>query len=57
MSPFEAVYDHAPPTLLSYVPGMTHVDSVEQELKILGSDLEEAKGAFASCSTADEKIL
>lgn len=33
MSPFKAVYGHAPPIFLSYMPGTTQVDWEEQELK------------------------
>jgi hypothetical protein len=30
--PFDVVYGHPSPTFLSFIPGTTHVDFVEQEL-------------------------
>ena len=33
MTPFEAVYGRLPPRLLSYVPGITQVEAVDEILK------------------------
>lgn len=32
-TPFEAVYGRPPPRLLSYCPGLSHIDSVDKELQ------------------------
>ena len=42
-TPFEIVYGRAPPTLLSYVPGTSQVESVDVELQARDSVIKELK--------------
>ena len=34
MNPFEAVYGHKPPSILSYLPGVSKVQAVDQTLTV-----------------------
>ncbi|KAK9230741.1 hypothetical protein WN944_023713 [Citrus x changshan-huyou] len=43
ISPFEAVYGIPPPTLLSYVPGTTHIPAVDETLRDRDSILKDIR--------------
>lgn len=47
ISPFEAVYGQPPPTLLSYIPGTTKVQAVEDLLRSRGEILRELRRNLA----------
>lgn len=56
-TPYQIVYGKPPPNLLSYVPGTTQVEAVDQELRSGEQVLKDLREHLACGSRAHEKVL
>lgn len=55
-TPFEVVYGRPPPTLPSYIPGMTNVDAVEKQLMERDHVLKELKVSLQEVQSRMKKV-